>query len=73
MVKKLKSATDQVPLGSGKWDEELLEYWRASGLSANDLWMAELKMYLFGRKRAYGYLDSEAASMTSGCVQIAMF
>jgi hypothetical protein len=66
--------TDRPPLRSGDWDNELLDYWRRLGLSAHNLWIAEMKMHLFGRKRAYDYLDAEATEpVTSGCTQIAMW
>ncbi len=73
MARKSKSTEVRIPLGSGDWDEELLERWRASGLSANDLWMAELKMHLFGRKRAYDYLNSQVVEISSECIQFSMF
>ncbi len=68
-----KPTVERIPLGSGDWDSKLLEYWRRSGLSANDLWMAELKMHLFGRKRAYDYLNSQVVEISSGCIQFSMF
>ena len=71
MAKKSKSTEGVIPLSSGDWDKELLERWRALNLSANSLWMAELKMHLFGRECAYDYLNAEAS--TSGCVQFTMF
>ncbi len=74
MARKSKSTEVRIPLGSGDWDNELLEYWRETSLSANHLWMSELKMHLFGRKRAYEYLDVEAAErVTSACIQFSMF
>ncbi len=58
---------------SGDWDDELYSHWVKTGLSAHSLWMAELTMRLFGKKKAYAELDSEMSEVTSACVQFPMF
>ena len=65
--------SEQPSLKSGGWDDELYNYWVRTGLSAHSLWMAELIMRLFGRKRAYAELDSEVHEVLSACVQFPMF
>ncbi len=65
--------SEQAPLKSGDWDGELYNYWVRTELSAHSLWMAELTMRLFGRKKAYAELDLEMAGVSSACVQFPMF
>lgn len=49
---------------SAEWDRELILLWKQSGLSVHHLWMADLKMRLYGRNKAFEWLRKESGSVT---------